>query len=937
MARAFTNEFNMLANTQPEWKGAALQYHEIVDFLNRSRISYAISADPIVSRPYLEQFWETAEHDCTVTPNVIRDAVAGHDIALSEDTIRRVLKAGKDAMGHDLAAAMVGLSLNKGYNFSRYIFKAINDQINMAERFSVDPTPKHTTLFGHLINEAYVAPGDWRWYSHDSEPELSEHSDEQQQQDEEIESEDGSSDSGDEGAGHVGAKGSDSKETESDSSNSDDALSQVHPRRKTKVTLLESSSKRKRQASSSEYESGSDSDAAIQRQRRESVHKNMGDRQQQPIPSEVVVSPQQQVQVSAASSDSASTPPSQQLYRKQRRRPQVQPDVAVTSITEEVPVIVTLPITFAQVAVTTPILTESVTITHSITPTTIITSTIPTTTIDPLSQPFNYGESTQGFDFDTIFSSPIHNAEASSSRHPDPNDARIDVLETQVAVLLETIRKSKEESDAQQAQINSLVDEIRILRSQRTGTDERLKNVMAQNELLIRTNEMILGHRSSLELGFDTQRKEHELMVKLIADLTKKLDAQGGKEKEKDKEKEKEKTTGDEACHPVDLTKDDDKDKDPKAGPSGGEHQALAIVPISTIPMAQGESTHQEGGDTSGGGSDKGKSAAEEAHIDALFNLEEGEIDSGNDWDDDEDVVIEIPKGDGEGEYELEDGEIFEFPSFEAQLDTSSVEHASNVEASIEASPGPAPVWQNTSIIDKQGATGRILAVRFKEDKQLFAIKRSGGVQYLKPTSEAFSSLPKYDLMNLANRELLGHSNHAVAMGLWVVLQWEARSGKFDMFKPQVPKRVKDKTARHPMTKKFLKKLVYKPVLCETKIPLSKLSQDILGDMWYWYVDPKTGEAVVIGKVRSESGCLVPRGLIRVFNEVCFINFSVKDLEALADRLKIEDDPELLSRGSLLKHFPVTNTLDSFWIDREIVPAYLASTQEYLCVLAKYA
>ncbi|KAI3682860.1 hypothetical protein L1987_83186 [Smallanthus sonchifolius] len=145
---------------------------------------------------------------------------------------------------------------------------------------------------------------------------------------------------------------------------------------------------------------------------------------------------------------------------------------------------------------------------------------------------------------------------------------------------------------------------------------------------------------------------------------------------------------------------------------------------------------------------------------------------------------------------------------------------------------GPAPVWQKTSIIDKQGATGMILAV----------------------------------------------------------LQREARSRKFEVFKPQVPKRVKDKKARHPVTKKYLKKLVYKPVLCETKIPLSKLSQDILGDMWYWYVDPKTGEAVVIGKVRSESGCLVSRELIRVFDEVCFINFSVKDLEALADRYCMHTD-----------------------------------------------
>ncbi|KAI3821882.1 hypothetical protein L1987_09457 [Smallanthus sonchifolius] len=121
-------------------------------------------------------------------------------------------------------------------------------------------------------------------------------------------------------------------------------------------------------------------------------------------------------------------------------------------------------------------------------------------------------------------------------------------------------------------------------------------------------------------------------------------------------------------------------------------------------------------------------------------------------------------------------------------------------------------------------------------------------------------------------------------MDLWQVPQREVRSGKFEMFKPQVPKRVRDKNARHPVTNKSLKKLVYKPVLYESKIHLSKLSQDILGNIWYWYVDPKSGEAVVIGKVCSESGSLVPRELIRVFDEVCFINFSVKDLEAPADK-----------------------------------------------------
>ncbi|KAI3825137.1 hypothetical protein L1987_06613 [Smallanthus sonchifolius] len=750
---------------------------------------------------------------------------------------------------------------------------------------------------------------------------MSDHSDEEQDE------EDDDNDEGDDEGGVGGAEESDSEATESDS---DDAPSQAHPRRLTQVTQHASSSKRKRQSSSSEYEPDSDSDAALQRQRQESTNKKRGDRQEVAIPRVEEIQTVQPVQVEAANPES--TQPEQQLYRR-RRRPIVQTDVAVTAVIEEIPVTVTLPTPTVQVIVTTPRLTESVTVTPTITPTLIIPSPIITPTKEPSGQPFNYGDFSQGFDFDTIFSSPIHNAEASSSRHPDPNEARIDVLETQVAVLLKTIQTSKELSDAQQAQINSLADEVRILRSQRTGTDERLKNVMAQKELLMKTNEMILAHRTSFELRMDAQRQEHATMVKLIAELTEKLGAQG--------EKEKEKSTGAEVCHPVDLTKDDDKDKDPEVGPSGGEHQASAIVPISTTSMAEGESTTQEGGDTSGGGGggNKGKSVADkilclepdyskEAQIDALLNLEEGEIDSGDDWnDDDDDVIIEIPKGDGDLEYELEDGEIFEISSLESLLetDTGSVDTASNVEATTDAPPvdpipvdpeaqkekdmpsastkGPAPVLQKTSIKDKYGATGMILAVRFEEDKQLFAIKRSGGVQYLKPTSEAFNSFPRYDLVNLANRDLLNHSNHAVAMGLWSILQREARSGKYEYLKPQVPRRVKDKHAVHPVTKKPLKRLVYKPVRCETKIPLSKLPQDILGDMWYWYVDPKTGEAVIMGK----------------------------------GKLKTEDDedPELLSRGSLLMHFPVT----TLWIESrfENAPAYLVSTQEYLCVLVKYA
>ncbi|KAI3668760.1 hypothetical protein L1987_88243 [Smallanthus sonchifolius] len=499
MARAFTDEFNLVANTEPEWKGAALQYREIVDFLNRSRISYAISANPTVSRPYLEQFWETAEHDCTVSPNVIRATVDGRAIAISEDTIRRVLqfgdlatdptsypdyyvdgcwrhrmgyvgardyasykkmwvldqwryfahimivcilsrKAGKDAMGHDLAAAMVGLSLNRGYNFSRYIFKALNDQINTAERFRFLLYPRFVQLLidDALPNLRAIRERLQNWYSPNSGPEMSDHSDEEQ--DEENEDDEGDDEHEGDDEGDVGgAEESDSEATESDSSDSDDASSQVHPRRSAQVTLPESSSKRKRQSSSSEYEPDSDSDAALQRRRREKANKRaIGKRLLSPGLKRFRLCSQYKLKLPVQSQNL----PRQHgnylqggeghWYKKMwQSRRHHHPNHN----------------------------------SHHYIP-------IPTPTKEPSGQPFNYGDFSQGFDFDTIFSSPIHNAEASSSRHPDPNDARIDVLETQVAELLKTIQKSKEESDAQQAQINSLADEVRILHSQRTGTNE---------------------------------------------------------------------------------------------------------------------------------------------------------------------------------------------------------------------------------------------------------------------------------------------------------------------------------------------------------------------------------------------------------------------------------------------------------------------------------
>ncbi|KAI3725341.1 hypothetical protein L1987_65127 [Smallanthus sonchifolius] len=176
---------------------------------------------------------------------------------------------------------------------------------------SIEPTHEHTPLFSHLINDAYVAPLDFRWYSADSEPELSEYYDEQLEE-EEVQGDgsesDESGDGGDEEEGGDGAEESDSEATESDSSGSDDAQDQTHPRRLTKVCLPESSSKRQRHKSTgSEDEPKSDTESEVRRKKRERRVKQREDRPFKVILREAKARAQRSATIADVSSASTST------------------------------------------------------------------------------------------------------------------------------------------------------------------------------------------------------------------------------------------------------------------------------------------------------------------------------------------------------------------------------------------------------------------------------------------------------------------------------------------------------------------------------------------------------------------------------------------------------------------------------------------------------
>ncbi|GJR51594.1 hypothetical protein Tco_1402115 [Tanacetum coccineum] len=71
-------------------KGNA-QFHEIVDFLSRSSIFYALTVSPNVSTSLIEQFWNSAVSQTVNNVSQIKATVSGQTVLISESSIRRDL------------------------------------------------------------------------------------------------------------------------------------------------------------------------------------------------------------------------------------------------------------------------------------------------------------------------------------------------------------------------------------------------------------------------------------------------------------------------------------------------------------------------------------------------------------------------------------------------------------------------------------------------------------------------------------------------------------------------------------------------------------------------------------------------------------------------------------------------------------------------------
>ncbi|GKB24290.1 hypothetical protein Tco_0863691, partial [Tanacetum coccineum] len=87
----FCDKHNMVAFLEKSTGSAG--FHQIIDFLNRSHICYALTKKPEVCVSFIRQFWRTAE---TLTDDnggvKINATIDGHSLSITEGSLRRHLK-----------------------------------------------------------------------------------------------------------------------------------------------------------------------------------------------------------------------------------------------------------------------------------------------------------------------------------------------------------------------------------------------------------------------------------------------------------------------------------------------------------------------------------------------------------------------------------------------------------------------------------------------------------------------------------------------------------------------------------------------------------------------------------------------------------------------------------------------------------------------------
>ncbi|GJX93017.1 hypothetical protein Tco_0347603 [Tanacetum coccineum] len=87
----FCDKHNMVAFLEKSTGSAG--FHQVIDFLNRSHICYALTKKPDVYISFIKQFWRSAEASTDDKGDVqINATIDGHSMSITEASLRRHLK-----------------------------------------------------------------------------------------------------------------------------------------------------------------------------------------------------------------------------------------------------------------------------------------------------------------------------------------------------------------------------------------------------------------------------------------------------------------------------------------------------------------------------------------------------------------------------------------------------------------------------------------------------------------------------------------------------------------------------------------------------------------------------------------------------------------------------------------------------------------------------
>ncbi|GJR02747.1 putative ribonuclease H-like domain-containing protein [Tanacetum coccineum] len=171
------------------------EFHEIIDFLKRSSIHHALTVSPVVSTTFVEQFWTSAKSKTINNVRHITAKVAGKSVSISEASVRSDLlfddvngidslpnqaifdaiqlmgskSTSWDQIPTNIATAVICLTSNQKYNFSKLIFdgkqlvnvpvpldhflvntltsKVFSFMVKKGKHFSVKVTPLFATMW----------------------------------------------------------------------------------------------------------------------------------------------------------------------------------------------------------------------------------------------------------------------------------------------------------------------------------------------------------------------------------------------------------------------------------------------------------------------------------------------------------------------------------------------------------------------------------------------------------------------------------------------------------------------------------------------------------------------------------------------------------------------------------------------------------------------